>query len=90
MESEVNGQPTDGAIGDLPHCELFHNGRPRRKSRQGEQQGLTRAAGREPALAASICPFPLALRIASAIWLRAELPVQRNRTRKVMPVCARG
>src|SRR5919198_770017 len=32
-KSEVDGQPADRAIGNLPHCELFHNGGPRRKSR---------------------------------------------------------
>jgi len=39
-------------------------------------------AGRDPALSASNRPFPFQLSSASAIWLRAELPVQRKSTRR--------
>src|SRR5205823_1371816 len=31
-KAKVDGQPPDGAVGDLPHCELFHNWRPQRKA----------------------------------------------------------
>ena len=52
--------------------------------------GLTRAAGREPALAATNRPPPLVLNSASAIWLRAELPVQRIRMRRERAVSGIG
>src|SRR5207253_10402290 len=32
-EPEVQGEPSPGALGDLPHCELFHNRTLQRKSR---------------------------------------------------------
>src|SRR5437667_2651906 len=32
-EPEVQGEPSHGALGDLPHCELFHNRTLQRKSR---------------------------------------------------------
>src|SRR6185436_17993030 len=38
-ETEVEGQPADGAVGDLPHCELFHNRGPLRKVRRVFEPG---------------------------------------------------
>src|SRR4051812_15005500 len=38
-ESEVDGQPAHGAVGDLPHCELFHNGGLLRKPLKASERG---------------------------------------------------
>ena len=51
---------------------------------------LAAALARDPALAAVTRPFPFRFRIASAIWLRAEFPVQTNSRRLVTLVCAPG
>src|SRR5438876_2708401 len=52
-EPEVQGEPSHGALGDLPHCELFHNRTLQRKSRTNISGASVsgRAAGSSPSAA---------------------------------------
>src|SRR5438445_1568045 len=74
-EPEVQGEPSHGALGDLPHCELFHNRTLQRKSRTNISGASVsgRAAGSSPSAASPAVTTAAERPVAAITTLRSCL-----------------
>src|SRR2546422_5880733 len=74
-EPEVQGEPSHGALGDLPHCELFHNRTLQRKSRTNICGASVsgRAAGSSPSAASPAVTTAAERPVAAITTLRSCL-----------------
>src|SRR5207245_339494 len=77
-ESEVEREPAHGALGDLPHCESFHNPPLQRKSRTNCAGGSVsgRATGSSPSAARPAFTSSTGRPAAATSTLRSSLPRQ--------------
>src|SRR5207249_9708968 len=82
-EPEVQGEPSHGALGDLPHCELFHNRTLQRKSRTNISGASVsgRAAGSRPSAASPAVTTAAERPVAAITTLRSCLRRDRKSTR---------
>src|SRR5206468_1389375 len=73
--SQVQGEPPHGALGDLPHCELFHNRTLQRKSRTNISGPSVsgRAAGSTPSAASPAVTTAAERPVAAITTLRSCL-----------------